>query len=70
MQSSILVPSLLLASCCDLWVLEEQLAIKVSASFRIRSDLVRLEWALTKYKVRIFFFKLEKMNLILMFEML
>ena len=52
LQSSILVPSLLLASCCDLWVLEEQLAIRVSASFRIRSDLVRLEWALNICQVK------------------
>ena len=41
--------NLLLASCWLRCVLEEQLAMSVSASFRILSDLVRDEWAL-KYK--------------------
>ena len=37
---------LVLASCWLRWVLLEQFAMSVSASFRIRSDLVRDECAL------------------------
>ena len=51
LQSSILVPSLLLASCWLLCVLLAQLAMRVSASFLILSDFVREEWALEYQQV-------------------